>query len=152
KAKVAEKEIPPRRMAITVSQGHLIVSTHVDFIAEFLAHQGQKAGLAQEIDHQRVSVALTALGSKNDSVRFFSRTEKSYRANYDLFKQAKLPPAETLLAGLLNTLLGSGDEINTRKPEFDGSKLPEFDSIKKYLGPAGLFAQTEDDGWWLVGS
>ena len=23
--------------------------------------------------------------------------------------------------------------------------------VKKYLGPGGLFAQSEQDGWWLVG-
>jgi hypothetical protein len=26
-----------------------------------------------------------------------------------------------------------------------------FDLVKKYLGPGGLFAQTEQDGWWIVG-
>jgi len=151
KAKVAAKEAAPRKMAITAWLGHLIVATHVDFIEEFLKHQDQNAGLAQEIDHQRVRAALEALGSKHDSIRYFSRTEESYRANYELFKQGRLPAAETLLAGLLNARLGSGDEGSHRQPEYDGSKLPDFDSIKKYLGPGGLFAQSEDDGWWLVG-
>jgi hypothetical protein len=151
KPKAAEKEIPPRRTAFAAYLGHLIISTHADFIEEFIKRQEKNLGLAPEIDHQRVRAALTALGSKNDSFRYFNRTEKSYRANYDLFKQGKLPAAETLLAGLLNALLGSGNNSTPRKPEFDGSKLPEFNSIKKYLGPGGLFAQSEDDGWWLVG-
>ena len=91
------------------------------------------------------------MGSKNDSLRYFGRTEESYRANYELFKQGKLPAAETLLAGFLSAFLGSEGDSGHRKPEFDGSKLPDFDSIKKYLGPGGLFAQSEDNGWWLVG-
>jgi hypothetical protein len=151
KAKAAQPQAPRRRTAFTAYRGHLIISTHANFIEEFVSRQGQTAGLAKEIDHSRVRAALTALGSQNDSFRYFNRTEESYQANYELFKQGKLPASETLLAGLLNALLTSGSDKSTRKPEFDGSKLPEFDSIKKYLGPGGLYAQSEDDGWWLVG-
>src|SRR5262249_50826890 len=151
KAKAPQQQAPPRRTAFTAFLGHLIISTHADYIQEFISRQGQNAGLAKEIDYSRVRTALTALGSKNDSFRYFNRTEESYQANYELFKQGKLPASETLLADLLNALLNSANDKSTRKPEFDGSKLPEFDSIKKYLGPGGLYAQSEDDGWWLVG-
>jgi hypothetical protein len=47
--------------------------------------------------------------------------------------------------------MGPKEEGALRAQEIDGSKLPNFDLVKKYLGPGGLFAQTEDDGWWLVG-
>jgi hypothetical protein len=56
-----------------------------------------------------------------------------------------------MLARLLNTILGPQEEGVVRKQELDGSKLPDFNLVKKYLGPGGLFAQTEQDGWWLVG-
>jgi hypothetical protein len=147
----ANPRAAPRKLAITACLGHFIVSTHVDFIEDFLKRQDQQAGLAQEVDHQRVRAALAALGSKNDSLRYFSRTDESYRANYELFKQGKLSAAETLLAALLSALLGSSDDSGHRQPEFDGSKLPDFESIKKYLGPSGLFTQAEEDGWWIVG-
>jgi len=38
-----------------------------------------------------------------------------------------------------------------RKQEIDGSKLPDFELVKKYLGPAGSSPSPRDDGWWLVG-
>jgi hypothetical protein len=154
KTKVADQpksESAPQRKAYCAYLGHLIVSTHADYIEQFITRGGKNPALGQENDYQRVRPVLTALGSSHDSFRFFTRTEQSYRANYDLFKQGKMPVAQTLLAGVLNELLGSGNSTTPRKPEFDGSKLPEFDSIKKYLGPGGLFAQSEDDGWWLVG-
>ena len=56
-----------------------------------------------------------------------------------------------MLARLLNAMMGPKEEGAVRKQEIDGSKLPEFDEVKKYLGPGGLFAQSEEDGWWLVG-
>ena len=148
----AEEEEPMLpNMAMTVFLDHLIVSTHIDFIQDFIAHQGNGPSLAQADDYQRVRAALGELGSKYDSFHFFSRTDESYRATYDLVKQGKLPEAETMLARLLNTLMGPKEEGAIRKQEIDGSKLPDFELVKKYLGPGGLFVQTEDGGWWVVG-
>ncbi len=154
KAKESEEDARLPNMAITVYLDHLIVSTHVDFIQDFIAHQAQAqgaAGLAQEPDYQRVRAVLSVLGSHLDSFHFFTRTDESYRATYELFKQGKLPEAETMLARVLNSILGPQEEGAIRKQELDGSKLPDFELVKKYLGPGGLFTQSENDGWWLVG-
>jgi hypothetical protein len=145
-----ETKLP--NMAITVFLDHLVISTHVDFIRDFIDHETKGGGnLAQASDYQRVRAELTNLGSKNDSFLFFSRTDESYRATYELLQQGKLPEAETILARLLNGILGPKEEGAIRQQEIDGSKLPNFDLVKKYLGPGGLFVQTEDNGWWLVG-
>ena len=149
--KKEEEEAKLPNMAITVFLDHLVVSTHVDFIQEFIAYQGTGPGLGQSPDYKRVQAALAGLGSMNDSFHFFSRTDESYRATYELLKQGKLPEAETMLARLLNTMLGPKEEGVIRKQEIDGSKLPDFELVKKYLGPGGVFAQTEDNGWWVVG-
>jgi hypothetical protein len=138
-------------MAITVFKDYLIVSTHVDFITEFIDHHAAGAGLGGEADYGRVRDALVKLGSKDDSFHFFSRTDESYRATYELLKQGKLPESETMLARLLNAITGPKEDGAIRKQEIDGSKLPEFEKVQKYLGPGGLFAQTDDNGWWLVG-
>jgi hypothetical protein len=145
-----EKKLP--NMAVTVYQGCLVVSTHLDFVKDLITHvEDKKAGLATMDDFQRVEAALEKLGSNKDSFNFFSRTDESYRATYELLKQGRLPEAETILARLLNALLGPEEEGAIRKPEIDGSKLPNFDLVKKYLGPGGLYVQSEDDGWWIVG-
>ena len=33
----------------------------------------------------------------------------------------------------------------------DASKAPPFDFVRRYLGPAGLFATAEEDGWFFKG-
>jgi len=149
--KKADEEPKLPNMALSVHLDHLIVSTHVDFVQDFIAFQGMGPGLVQQDDYQRVKTALAGLGSASDSFHFFSRTDESYRATYELLKQGKLPEAETMLARLLNAFLGPKEEGVIRKQEIDGSKLPDFELVKKYLGPGGVFGQTEDNGWWIVG-
>src|SRR5947207_2958864 len=149
KDKDKEKKLP--NTAITVYLGHLVVSTHVDFIEDLIKNAAATNNLAAMDDYQRVHKALVGLGSQNDSFRFFTRTDESYRATYELLKQGRLPEAETILARLLNAMLAPTEEGVVRKQEIDGSKLPDFDKVKQYLGPGGVYAQSEDDGWWIVG-
>jgi len=100
KPKEQEEETKLPNMAICVFLNHLIISTHVDFIQDLIKHQQQvnALSLSQADDYQRVRKPLVTLGSKLDSFRFFSRTDESYRATYELLKQGKLPEAETMLA------------------------------------------------------
>lgn len=144
-----EAKLP--NMAITVFMNHLVVSTHLDFIEDLVVRSSRSPNLGGMDDFQRVQVALDKLGGKNDSFRFFARTDESYRATFELLKQGKLPEAETMLARILNGLLGPQEEGVVRKQELDGSRLPDFELVKKYLGPSGLYAQTENEGWWVVG-
>lgn len=138
-------------MAVTVCHDHLVIATHIDFIEDLITKANDPAPLATSSDFQRVQEALVKLGAKNDSFRFFTRTDKSFEATYELLRQGKLPQAETMLARLLNAFLAPEEEGVMRKQEIDGSKLPEFDAVKKYLGPGGIYAQTEPTGWWVVG-
>jgi hypothetical protein len=68
-----------------------------------------------------------------------------------MIKIGKLPESESVFAKILNAMLAE-DEDMVRKPEIDGSKLPDFELVKKYLGPGGTFVQSEDEGWYLVGT
>jgi hypothetical protein len=151
KSKEKEEEAKLPNMAVTAFAGHLIVGTHVDFVEDFIKRANYPTSLGKMEDFQRVHEALNKLGSKNDSIRFFSRTDESYRATYELLKQNKLPEAETMLARLLNAMMSNGEEGAVRKQEIDGAKMPDFELVKKYLGPGGVYAQTEKEGWWVVG-
>jgi hypothetical protein len=66
-------------------------------------------------------------------------------------KQGKLPEGENLLARILNNMFGATQEGRVRTQEIDGTKLPDFDDMKKYMGPGGVYIQSEDDGWYIVG-
>ena len=97
----------------------------------------------------RVDAAVGHLGIKEKCGRFFSLTEEEYRATYELIRQNKLPESESLLARFLNALLGSDEE--TRQQRIDGSKLPDFDVVRRSLGPAGMAVSSEKNGWFLKG-
>jgi hypothetical protein len=147
---VQDEPILPN-MAFTVFQGQLMVATHVEFLEEVMTKADKNKPLDNLADYQRVETALVRLGAGQDSVRGFTRTDESYRGTYDLLRQGKLPEGETILARFLNNALGSGKKDEVRKQQIDGSKLPPFEQVQKYLGPAGSYVHTEDDGWILVG-
>ena len=62
-----------------------------------------------------------------------------------------MPESETMLGKLLNRLLDEGHVDRLRTQKIDGSKLPDFSTIRRYLGPTGSVIRTEDDGWFSVG-
>lgn len=141
--------------AITVTgagdHGYLIVSTHVEFIAEVLKDWNNPQPLLAAADHQALDLALRNLGGDGRSFRVFSRSDEAYRATYELIRQGKMPQAESFLGRVLNRFLGPDQPGVQRKQVIDGSKMPEFDKVKKYLGPGGAFANSMDDGWLITG-
>ena len=62
-----------------------------------------------------------------------------------------MPESESLLGTLLNRMLGPEEEGVLREQQIEGKKMPEFEKIRKYLGPAGLFVDSEHDGWLVSG-
>ena len=78
---------------------------------------------------------------------------------YELFRHFyAMPPARDAegrevgaVRGVLNSVLGSGKKGIKRKQKIDGSKLPEYDFVRRYLGPAGLQMISEDNGWIVKG-
>ncbi len=145
-----EQKILPNS-AITVANGHLIVATHVDFIVELLQRPLGTDLLTDAADYQQVQDALAKIGAGSSSFRFFARTDESYRPTYELIRQGKMPEAKTVLGKLLNRFLGPDEKGILREQQIDGSKMPEFDAVRRYLGPAGMFVQSEENGWYMAG-
>jgi hypothetical protein len=152
KAGDEEKPVLPN-MAVTVFNGHLVVSTHMSFVEQLITRAADPKNLAAMDDFKRVHAALTKRGmnAADTSIRYFSRTDETFRHTYEMIKIGKLPESESVFAKILNAMLAE-DEDMVRKPEIDGSKLPDFELVKKYLGPGGTFVQSEDEGWYLVGT
>jgi hypothetical protein len=147
-APVLEK---PISWAITVANGHIFVATHVDFLADVLEKKGPDEQLATANDLQAIGKSLTTAGSGSDSFRFFTRTDEAYRPTYELLQKGQMPEAETMLARLLNQLFPPTRRGVVREQEIDGRKLPPFEKVAPYLGPAGAFVQSEEQGWLIKG-
>jgi hypothetical protein len=138
--------------AVTVVHGHLIVASHVDFIVKVLDAQPQTLDAAE--DFVRVGKALDGLGAGTQALRHFVRTDKAYMTTYELVRQNKMPEAKTVLGKVLNRLFASDEDDESmivRQQQIDGTKMPEFEKVREYLGPAGFYVQSEDDGWLVSG-
>ncbi|MFP6659461.1 MAG: hypothetical protein VB853_14860, partial [Pirellulales bacterium] len=145
-----EKDLPAS--IITVAHGHLIVGTHLDLLRRVLTQIDKRRTLAASIDYQIVQEEMQKLGATQDSCQYFSRTDEEYRATYELIKQGRMPEGKTVLARLLNALYDDDDDDETlREQQIDGSKLPPYQAVRRYLGPAGLFVISEEDGWMATG-
>ena len=139
---------------ICVVHGQLIIATDVDLLKAALTERSadDPDSLTASTDYQIVSAELANLGAGEDSLRSFSRTDEAFRPTYELIRQGKMPESETLLGKLLNSFLGEEESDGPRKQKIDGSKMPEYDFIRRYLGPAGLYVQPEQQGWFLMGA
>jgi len=144
-----EKPLLPNS-AVTVVHGHLFVATHIDILAKVLASIGGPK-LSESPDYLRVEAELNKLAQPEQFGMVFTRTDDAYRGVYELLKTGRMPESESIFGRLLNSMLGEGKEGVLRTQRIDGSKLPEFDMIRRYLGPAGMTMTTEPEGWLVTG-
>lgn len=144
----AERKI---NWAVTVAKGHLIFGTHTGLIADVLKAKAPADQLKTAADLARVRTTLEKLGSKDDSFRFFTRTDEACHPTFELLKKGLMPKAETILGRSLNQALAPAKKGELRKQEIDGMKLPEWAKVAGFFGPAGTYVQSEDEGWLIKG-
>ena len=137
--------------AFTVGFGQLLVASHIDYLEEILNRGAGQQALDNTKDFVMINHALTKLGAGQDAVRYFSRMDKEFHTTYELIRQGKMPESETLLGDALNRLFGPEEKGVLREQQIRGDKMPDYDKVRVYLGPAGLFVQSEDNGWFVAG-
>lgn len=139
------------RSSVTVAQGHLFVASNVEFLEKLLSKRTKEQSLAAARDYQFIDGEINRLHSGQQSCRFFMRVDEVVRPHFDLVRQNQMPQAKTSVANFMNRILnGSKDRTEIRKPEIDGSKLPDFELVRKHFGLGGGVMITETDGWYLV--
>ena len=137
--------------AVTVWQGHLMIASHKDFLLKVIAPAAKPEPLGRAADYRLVQEDLDKFRPPKKCFRFFSRTDEEYRPTYELIRQNKMPESESLFARLLNVLFGEGKKGAARRQQIDGSQLPKYDVVSRYLGPAGMQVTSEPEGWFLKG-
>ncbi|MCG8586644.1 MAG: hypothetical protein MI757_18230, partial [Pirellulales bacterium] len=146
-----EEPLLPNK-AITVAHGRLIIASHIEFLHKVLENANGQSKLSDSVDFRLVATELDRLGGKETFVRSFSRTDEEYRPTYELIKQGEMPQSKTMLGMMLNRWLAPDlEEGEFRDQQIDGSKLPDYEVCRRYLGPAGIFGIAEDNGWYLTG-
>ncbi len=157
KKKKAEDEEEPKKpdllphMAVTVWQGKLMIASHIDFLLKVIRPPKTAERLADDVDYKLISEQLRRLPPKERSAQVFSRSDEAWRPTYELIRQNKMPESESLLGRLLNAVFAQGQKGAARRQKIDGSKLPDYQVVRRYLGPAGFKATTEGEGWFLKG-
>lgn len=145
-----EKALMPNS-AVAVTHGHIFVATHIDILAKVLIEADNRQKLSESADYLRVEAATAKLAQTEQFGQAFTRTDDAYRGVYELLRTGKMPESESLFGRMLNSMLGEGKEGVLRTQRIDGSELPEFDMVRRYLGPAGITMTTEADGWFVTG-
>jgi hypothetical protein len=137
--------------AITVARGHLFIASHYEFLVRILKGVEERDSLARSVEYQLVSKAAAKFGTKEKASLNFAKTDEQYRPTYELIRQGKMPESETMLGRVLNTVLGPGKRGVARKQEIEGSKLPDFEHVRRHLGPSGVEVVSEEKGWFIKG-
>ncbi|MGQ9562617.1 MAG: hypothetical protein ACUVTH_03710 [Thermogutta sp.] len=137
--------------SLTVDRGYLLIASHYDYLTQILDLEDERESIKRNPAFLEVMEAIDKAGGKTACWRFFSMTDEEYRATYELIRQGKMPESETMLARVLNAILAPPEKGTLRKQRIDGSKLPDYEIVRRHLGPAGFFAISEDDGWFLKG-
>jgi hypothetical protein len=141
------------RSAVCVAKGHLFIASDIDFLKGVLTTDDADQSLLNAADYQQTVSVMEQFVSGDRSGWSFARTDETLRPAYELIRQGKMPESETLLGRMLNELLkteAEEEEGLSRKQLIDGSKLPNFEQIRRYFGPAGRVLRSEPDGWILT--
>jgi len=151
--------------AMAVTHGYLLVASNNDILRRVLDPQPDEGALGASVDYQLVREAMQRLGSiqelgpANCCCQTFSRTDEEYRPTYELIRNGQMPQSQTLMGKLLNGMLSEPlteeeeeeEVVKVRQQEIDGRKLPEYDRVRRYLGPAGIYVNSLEDGWFATG-
>lgn len=151
-----EEERPPleilQHAAVTVVHGHLMVSSHLDYLTErLLTLPPERESLAHSIEYRLVDRQIDKMAPEECVARTFSRTEEEYRPVYELIRQGRMPEAETVLGRVLNRLLGERKRGSVREQRITGENLPDFQVVRRYLSPAGIYVSAIENGWFVEG-
>ncbi len=139
--------------AVCVAYGNLFIGSHPEIIEEVLAKaEDDNRLLSDTVDYQQVLEQQDRVDGTGGFGMVFTRLDEEIRANYELMRTGQMPQSETGLGAILNNMLGSNEPgAVPRQAEFDASKLPEYQVIRRYLGPTGAYMKNESDGWFIVG-
>jgi hypothetical protein len=137
--------------AVCVAQGHVFLSSHIEFLKQVLMQSRNADNLASSDEFRQVAAQAPLLGIGPIWLRAFSRTDEDFRPTYELIRTGQMPQSESMMGKLLNSLLGDGKSGAVRKQQIDGSGLPDFESVRRYFGPGGSFATSTGDGWMSIG-
>jgi hypothetical protein len=114
------------KMGLAVTEGHVMIATDVRLLERVLRGAGDRETLADSAAYKHIARKFP---TKTSSIGY-NRQDTQFKAAIDALK-----------SGSLNAIPGAADIF-----AFDFSKLPDFESLKKYLPPTGSFMEEDARG------
>ncbi len=141
--------------AITIYGDRLMFASHAEMIEDAIKQDksGNASSLTQDTQYLRARQMVEKLAEGRPGCTWqVLRSDLSYRVQYELFREGKLPQSQSMLATIMERLTQPKKELRGKeKQQIDGGKLPPFDEIRGYLQPGGLLFESTDDGWVYTG-
>ncbi len=137
--------------AVTVAEGYLMIASHRDFLEHVLTAAKDGEGLGTTDDYQRVTDEMHRIMPESMACRSFGRVEETIRTAYETIRQGEMPKSKSLVGQAINMILDDGDDQTVREQKIDGSSLPDFEELRKYLGTVGSGMRSVDNGWYITG-
>jgi len=144
-----EKLLP--HSTVSVAVGHLFIASHRDVLERVLGAPVAGGGLGAAADFSAAVAEVDRLLPGDKASFTFLREDRSLQPAYELLRQGSMPKSKSVFGQLLNGLLGDGKPGTVREQRIDGSTLPEFETIRRYLGTAALALESRPDGWYIAG-
>lgn len=141
--------------AVCVAFGQLMMASDIKYLEHLLGGFGQRELLTSSGDYQLVSARMEQLAAGDRCGWSFVRTDEAFRPTYELIRQGRMPESETMFGKFLNRMLTTEvekEEGVLRKQRLDGSDLPNFETVRRFFGPAGRALRSDKDGWLLTGT
>jgi len=141
--------------AITIYGDRLMFASHAELIQDSIlqAKSGKPSPLASDMEYVRARKVIEELANGRTGCSWqVLRSDLSYRVQYELFREGKLPQSQSMAATIMERLTQPKKELRGKeKQQIDGTKLPPFDQIRGYLQPGGMMFESTDDGWVYTG-
>ncbi len=143
-----EKLLP--HSSVSVALGHLFIASHRDILERVLT-PAVGASLGDTPDFSAALAEVDRLLPGGKASVTFLREDESLQPAYELLRQGSMPKSKSVSGQLLNALLGDGKPGSVREQRIDGSTLPEFEQIRRYLGTSAMALESRPDGWFITG-
>lgn len=144
-----EKLLP--HATVTVAHGHLLIASHRDMLEKVLTAPGGEDAITAAPDFKAMMAELAKYAPADVASRSFGREDESIRPAYELLRSGAMPKSQSVFGQILNGIMGDGKPGSVREQKIDGSALPEFEVIRKYLGTVGVALETLPEGWYVSG-
>jgi hypothetical protein len=145
---------------ITVTPKYLLASTNVEYLKTIIDRleinnsDNNSDSIIEHVDYKATNEVLKTLNldKRPHFAQFFSKSDESLEPTYEMIRQGKMPQSKAILGKLINAILVPDNENGTvREQEFNWNKLPEFEKVRHAFGPAALYGESVENGFFFEG-